>query len=50
MSSRPKNRADLPIREWTRAKCGTWHDKDINASKNVFAVGLDRLAVAIPSL
>ncbi|WP_373279746.1 zinc ribbon domain-containing protein [Moraxella atlantae] len=50
MSSRPKSRADLPIREWTCAKCGTWHDRYINASKNILAVGLDRLAVAIPSL
>ncbi|OPH37724.1 transposase, partial [Moraxella atlantae] len=26
------------------------HDRDINASKNILAVGLDRLGAGIPSL
>lgn len=41
--SSPKGRAGLGIREWT-CECGVTHDRDVNAAKNILALGHERLA------
>ena len=49
-NSRPKGIAGLGIREWTCSECGSVHDRDTNAARNILARGHARLAAGIPVL
>lgn len=42
-ASRPRGIADIGIREWTCDDCGTVHDRDVNAARNILRIGLDTL-------
>ena len=46
----PKGLGGLRIREWTCDECGTTHERDINAARNILAVGHGRLEGGIPAL
>lgn len=44
----PKGREGLRIRDWTCVECGTFHEeRDINAARNILALGHQRLAGGI---
>ena len=36
----PKGLADLAVRQWSCSACGTQHDRDTNAARNILARGL----------
>lgn len=46
----PKGREGLRISEWTCMDCGTTHDRDVNAGRNICHRGHAVLAVGIPCL
>ncbi|MNZ58628.1 putative transposase DNA-binding domain protein [compost metagenome] len=46
----PKGRVGLGIREWTCSECGVTHDRDVNAARNILAVGYGRPAGGIPAV
>lgn len=45
--SGPQGVNGLRIREWTCSACSVTHDRDVNAAKNILAVGSGRLAEEI---
>ncbi len=49
-ASSPKGRAGLGIRRWTCSNCGAEHHRDVNAARNIAALGHERLAGGIPAL
>ncbi len=42
--SGPKGLKDLVIRQWSCVECGSSHDRDINAARNIAALGIQSLA------
>ena len=48
--SGPQGVNGLRIREWTCRECGATHDRDVNAAKNILALGHERPVEGIPGL
>lgn len=48
--SAPKGLAGLRMREWACTSCGQGHDRDINAARNILALGSQRPAEGILAL
>ena len=48
--SGPRGIAGIGVRAWTCSECGTVHDRDLNAAKNILAAGRRHLAEGIPAL
>jgi IS605 OrfB family transposase len=46
----PQGREGLGMREWNCRDCGSVHDRDRNAARNILAAGRRRLAEGIPTL
>jgi transposase len=40
-ASRPKGIADLGVRSWICSDCGSLHDRDLNAARNILRIGLE---------
>ncbi|WP_254658358.1 transposase [Pseudomonas lundensis] len=47
--SRPRGIAGLGIREWI-CECGVTHDRDVNAARNILALGHERPGEGIPGV
>lgn len=49
-ASSPKGRTGLAIRKWTCSDCGSEHDRDVNAARNISRMGHHALAGGIPAV